>query len=303
MLKKIYQNHKAVGVLLGNFDGVHLGHQFLLKEFERLCAERNLTPIIVTFIPHPRVVLSNVKNFLLKTYNQRKEKLNELGLKDIVEIDFNRDFSSLTPESFLEQYVYCPNLKLISVGHDFKFGANKTGTYSSVQSFANKMKIECAQSKQFQINGVTPSSSLIRSLIIEGKLEDANVLLGNYHCLEGIVVKGAQRGTKIGFPTANIDYAAEILAPKKGVYITETIVAGMKYQSVTNIGSNPTFNTDNDIHVETHILDFSRNIYGEKISVYFIRRLRDEVKFSSVNDLIDQIHKDTSDVREFFNSN
>ncbi len=288
------------GVVLGNFDGLHLGHQKLLEEFKVECQKRNIVPVVITFLPHPRIVLQNSKNFLLTSYAKRNLFLQIAGLNHVLEINFNRDFSSLDPADFLSKYVITSNLKFICVGHDFKFGANKGGTYEIIKNTCQKNNIESAQKGPYEINGVIPSSSIIRNYLYEGNIKDANKYLGRNFSLEGIVVKGNQRGTKIGIPTANFVRPDFMLTPKTGVYITETKIEDLNFQSVTNIGINPTFLNQNIIHIETHILGFNRNIYGELIKVTLHERLRNEQKFASVNELVEQIKKDIENAKKYF---
>lgn len=294
-------NSEKIYFTIGNFDGVHLGHQQFLKTVHEEAASSNSKFVVVTFVPHPAFVLKNQHSFLLNTYEDRRSFLETLGVDYLYEIDFNRDFSTLTPGGFLDNYLFRhPGIKKIFLGHDFAFGANKSGDFHFVEEYCRLKNVALTIQNEYKFNGQNVSSSVIRNLIVTGNLENVPKLLGREFSISGRVIKGAGRGKQIGFPTANLGYEKECLVPANGVYITKTYFKEMTYFSVTNVGKNPTFNTGNEIHLETHLLDFNVDIYGEKISVSFIKKLRDEKKFSSVNELIQQIKADVQVAREYF---
>ena len=219
----------------------------------------------------------------------------------MLEIDFTRDFSTLSPEDFLERYVFSfAGTEKIYLGHDFVFGANKSGDYQLAKNLCNKKQVFLVLQDEFRLDNNSISSSAVRSSIQAGDVEQANALLGRSYFLSGRVIKGQGRGRQIGFPTANLDYDKELMIPSRGVYITQTTIHDMTYNSVTNIGINPTFNMGHEINIETHLLDFNRDIYGEGMRVSFLKKLRDEKKFSSVNDLITQIDLDVVSTKTFF---
>jgi riboflavin kinase/FMN adenylyltransferase len=295
----------AIGLTIGNFDGVHLGHQELLKKIKIECQQLNLLFVVVTFVPHPQKILYPDKEyFLINSYSKRRKLLEALGVDILVEMNFTRDFSTLVPDVFLANYLLAyPNLKNFYLGYDFAFGANKAGKYELVNSVCHPRGIKVEIQPRFDFNGTTVSSSLIREKLFQGIMGEVRDILSRPFQLEGVVVKGEGRGKKIGFPTANIQVAPDLMIPQKGVYVTRTLYGNMVYQSVTNIGSNPTFKDTNQIHVETNLFDFNSDIYGENLEIQFLSKIRDEIKFPTVNDLINQIKTDVERARRFVDSN
>lgn len=299
-IKEIASN-EDVFFTIGNFDGVHLGHQQFLRTVRDEAIAAKAKFVVVTFVPHPSFVLKNQHSFLLNTYEDRRVFLESLGVDFLYEIDFNRDFSTLKPGDFLDKYLFShKGIKKVFLGHDFAFGANKSGDFHFVEEYCRQKNVALTIQNEYKFNNKNVSSSVIRNLITSGDLADVPKLLGREFTITGRVIKGAGRGKQIGFPTANLGYEKECLVPANGVYITKTFFKEMMYYSVTNVGKNPTFNTGNEIHLETHLLDFNIDIYGEKISVSFVEKLRDEKKFSSVNELIQQIKADVVVAREHF---
>lgn len=299
-LKNILAEDK-VFLTIGNFDGVHLGHQDFLNYIKNESQASHAKFVVITFVPHPSFVLQPKTNFLLNTYNERRDLLERLGVDVLLELDFTRDFSTQSPISFLNDFVFSiAGLKKVFLGHDFHFGANKEGNYALAKTIANTRNIEIILHSEFKLKNDKVSSSQVREHLKAGDVENANGKLGREFFLSGRVIKGQGRGKQIGFPTANLGYDKDIIIPAKGVYATKTNINGMVYESVTNIGHNPTFNTGYDIHVETHILGFNRDIYGENIVVSFYKKLRDEKKFSSVNELVTQIDLDVDQVKKYY---
>lgn len=290
-----------LAITIGNFDGVHLGHRDFLNTIKKDCQKTKAKLLVVTFVPHPSQILRPKSCFLINSYSERRELLESCGVDYLFEIDFDRDFSTLSPESFLDKFIFShKNIFKIFLGYDFSFGANKSGTHSLVKKICEKKNINLILQSEFKLDGIQISSTTVRKFIQEGDVENSNKLLGRKFFLSGRVIKGQGRGRQIGFPTANMEFSRESVIPSLGVYITETSIGGMNYHSVTNIGNNPTFNSGNEIHLETHLLNFSRDIYGEVVRVSFIKKLRNEVKFKSVNELIFQINSDLEKVREYF---
>lgn len=290
---------EQLGVTIGNFDGVHIGHQYLLKEIKNKCLAKGLSFVVVTFVPHPQKILCPGKDrFLINSYMYKRDLLEKLGVDYLIEIEFNRDFSTLAPQEFLKDYLLLhPGLKDIYLGYDFAFGANKQGDFDIVRETCKKCNVEIQP--KFEFKNKTVSSTLIRSLINKGELEEVQTVLGRPFQLEGTVIKGEGRGKKIGFPTANILISTDLIIPNKGVYVSRTTNRGMTYNSITNIGNNPTFNNNEDIFIETHLFDFDDFLYGEKIVVELYQKVRDEKKFSSVNELVEQIKKDIETAKEY----
>ncbi len=299
-LKAIYSEGSSQ-VTIGNFDGVHVGHREFLSRINQDCKKNKSKFVIITFVPHPVLMLRAQSGFLINTYTERRELLSECGVDYLLEIDFTRDFSTLSPEDFFKRYILSyTGIKKVYLGHDFVFGANKSGDYKLAKSLCEKESIQLILQDEFRSENTAVSSSVVRGEIKKGEMEKANQLLGRAYYLSGHVIKGQGRGRQIGFPTANMDYDKTLIIPAGGVYITQTTIHGMTYNSLTNIGINPTFNMGHAINIETHLLDFNRDIYGEEMRVTFLRKIRDEKKFSSVNDLISQIDSDVLCAKEFF---
>lgn len=299
-LREIHNETKAQ-ITIGNFDGVHRGHREFLSKIKEDCKKSRAKFLVITFIPHPVQILRAQSGFLINTFSERRELLNECGVDYLLEIDFTRDFSTLTPQEFLEKFVFAfAGIEKIYLGHDFAFGANKSGNYNVAKDLCDENKIHLVLQDEFQMGTDSISSSIVRAEITDGNMEKAQSLLGRKYFLSGRVIKGEGRGRQIGFPTANLGYDKELIVPQRGVYITQTTFKDLTYNSVTNIGYNPTFNSGNHINIETHLLDFSRDIYGEEVRVSFVKKLREEKKFSSVNDLISQIEQDVKFARNYF---
>jgi riboflavin kinase/FMN adenylyltransferase len=301
-LKKIYAEEK-IEVTIGNFDGVHLGHREFLLRIQQDCKQTKSKFVVITFIPHPVQILKAQTGFLINTFIERRELLSQCGVDYLFEIDFTRDFSTLLPEEFLEKYVFSfEGISKIYLGHDFAFGANKSGDYKLAKNLCEKKNIALVLQDEFRLDNHAISSSVVRGAILDGEIEKANSLLGRSYFISGRVIKGQGRGKQIGFPTANMDFDEELIIPTRGVYVTQTTIHDMTYNSVTNIGINPTFNMGQAINIETHLLDFNRDIYGEEMRVSFLKKLRDEKKFSSVNDLVSQIGTDLKVTKSYFES-
>jgi riboflavin kinase / FMN adenylyltransferase len=294
-------NQPLIGLTIGNFDGVHLGHRQLLRKIKKECVERNFQFVVITFVPHPHKILYPDKDrFLISSYNQRRALLEEIGVDVLVEFNFTRDFSTLTARQFLTKYLLAyPAVKKFYLGYDFAFGANKQGGFDEVQELCKPLGIEVEIQPKFEFEHSLVSSSLIRDKLLVGNIKAVNKLLERPFHLEGVVIKGEGRGKKIGFPTANIQVSSDLIVPHKGVYVTRTLYKGMVYKSVTNIGNNPTFKDTSHIHIETNLFDFDSDIYGEFLDIQFLEKIRDEKKFTTVNDLIEQIRTDIIFARNF----
>jgi len=300
-IPKVKDVWPAIGLTIGNFDGVHSGHRELLKKIKSECKAKNLLFVVVTFVPHPQKILQPDKErFLISSYEQRRELLKRLGVDILVEMNFTRDFSTLKAEDFVSEYLLTyPNLKDFYLGYDFAFGANKEGGHDLVSAICHPKGVEVEIQPKYELDGKLVSSSMIRERLLSGKIDEVEAILQRPFHLEGVVVKGEGRGKKIGFPTANIQVSPDLIVPQKGVYVTRTIYKDMTYQSVTNIGNNPTFKDGDQLHIETNLFDFNMDIYGEILDIQFLHKLRDERKFPTVNDLIAQIKLDVEAAKKF----
>ena len=298
MKKKTLNNfikNNGVGLTIGNFDGLHLGHRNLIDKLTSVCKLKGLASAVLTFNPHPVQILRPQSNFLINSYIDRTEIIKSFSVNEIYEINFDRDFSTQSPDDFFEKYIYTiPDLKFVILGHDFSFGSGKSGNSEKLKGMCEKKGIETLIHKPFIYQDEIISSSQIRKLIDAGDVNLAAEKLGRPYFISGTVVKGDGRGKKIGFPTANIAFDHILKIPLRGVYVTRVEIENMIFDSVTNIGFSPTFKDTQVVAVESHLLDFSNDIYGETIKVSFYKKLRDEKKFESVNELVNQIKLDVA---------
>jgi riboflavin kinase / FMN adenylyltransferase len=287
---------------VGNFDGIHLGHQALINRVKEAAKKSHRKSVVMTFDPHPMRVLfpeRGLKNIF--DLEDRVRIFKELGIDALVVEPFSRELSQLEPAAFFEDLLLS-RLKAGSllVGHDFNFGKNRSGTLEVLEGLCKSHSVSLEVVPPLRMDGIVISSTEIRRQIQSGQVEKASVFLGRPFYLRGLVEKGAGRGRKIGFPTANLFTQAELI-PKNGVYVTLAEVRGKQFKSVTNIGNNPTFQekTRRPVQIETHILQFNEQIYGEELKVSFLGYLREEMKFKSVGDLVKQIAADAKKAGEF----
>ena len=301
-IEKITSPYPNAVISIGNFDGVHIGHQALFYEVIEKANELNGTSIAMTFEPHPiRVLKQNGQPPLITLYEQKIELMERSGLDVLICVPFTPEFAALSAKDFVEDLlVQRIGMKAIVVGKDYTYGKNREGTLATLQADGDRLGFEVIVADWIKIPNSLPgrtSSTLIRELVMDGNVIEAGKLLGRYYQIRGKVVTGRDRGGKLlGFPTANINLQDE-LCPKKGVYAVTVERRGKLYKGVANIGYSPTFE-DQCFTVEVHILDFNEDIYGEKIRVNFVSRLRDEVKFNSVEELSEQIKKDVQKASE-----
>ncbi len=280
---------------LGTFDGVHLGHQKILAHLRAVAAKNGGEVTLLTFYPHPRKVLfpemSDLQ--LLSTLDEKCALLEKYGVQHLIIQPFSRDFSMLEHDEFIKQIlVEKLGVKTLVIGYDHQFGHNRKGTFKDLQELAPGMGFEVVEIPEQDIEEIAVSSTRIRKALFKGDVLQASQLLGYDYTLSGQVVKGNQIGRTIGFPTANINVEdPEKLIPANGVYAVLVDVDGQRYRGALNIGTRPTFD-NGERKVEVFILDFNRDIYGERITVHFKHRLRDELKFPTVNDLIEQMNAD-----------
>lgn len=301
-LDQISTPFKNAVITIGNFDGVHIGHQALFHEVIEKADSINGTSIAMTFEPHPmRVLKQNNHPPLITVYEQKKELIERTGMDVLICVPFTRQFASLTAREFVENLlVEKIGMKAIVVGKDYSFGKNREGNLALLKSFAAELDFEVIIANWIKLTKNYPeriSSTRIRELIMDGQMDEAQKMLGRHYQVRGIVVTGRDRGGKIlGIPTANIHIHDE-LCPKTGIYAVTVECQGNQYNGVANIGYSPTFD-DHEFTVEVHIFDFRENIYDKKIRVNFIQRIRDEQKFSNIPNLIDQINQDIATARE-----
>ena len=279
-------------IALGSFDGLHLGHMHLINETVKLSKENNAKSMICTFKNHPLSVINKEICPKLIMDNETKIKLLENTGIDIVNlVNFDKEFMKITPEEFIKNMVKFYNAKGIVVGFNYRFGYKNLGDVEMLQKYSSKLGYKLCVCEAISVNNEVVSSSSIRHLIAEGDIIKACELLGRPHTIAGEVIKGKQLGRTIGFPTVNLNYSKQYILPKGGVYYTLAEYDNHIYKAITNIGYNPTVE-GGKLSVETYILNFDKQIYGEKVKIYFINRIRDEVKFDTIEELRQQLIKD-----------
>lgn len=301
-IDKIEKPYKNAVITIGNFDGVHIGHQALFHEVIEKADTIGGTSIVMTFDPHPVRVLKQNGHLPLITLNEQKiELIENSGIDVLICIQFNKAFAAISAKEFVEDLLLkCIGMKAIVVGKDYTFGRNREGNLELLQTYADNLGFEVIIADWVQTSKGLPnriSSTRTRELVMAGEVAGAKKLLGRYYQIRGVVTTGRNRGGRLlGFPTANITLHDE-LCPKNGVYAVTVDCMEKKYQGVANIGYSPTFD-DGVFSVEVHILDFNENIYGQKIRVNFVQRIRDEIKFSEITELSDAIRKDIEKARK-----
>ena len=288
-------------VTIGNFDGVHIGHQALLHTVVEKATAINGTSVALTFDPHPmRVLKDNDHPPLITLSEQKTELIARAGIDVLITIPFTMEFATITARSFIEDLlVGLIGMKAMVVGNDYTFGRNREGTIEMLHQWAPDLNYEVLVVDWIQAaNGRAQriSSTRVRELVMDGLMDEAKKLLGRYYQIRGVVATGRNRGGRLlGFPTANINLQDE-LCPKKGIYAVTVEYDDRTYKGVANIGYSPTFD-DHIFTVEVHILDFCQNIYGKPVRVNFISRLRDEIKFDGIDALAHQIRLDIQKAR------
>ncbi|MDP7354571.1 MAG: bifunctional riboflavin kinase/FAD synthetase [Desulfobacterales bacterium] len=298
-LDDISKPFKNAVITIGNFDGVHIGHQVLLGRAAEKAGAMDGLSLAMTFEPHPaRVLGQNNHPPLITLYEQKAELIERSGIDVLITIPFTREFATITAKQFVgDLLVGKIGIKAIVIGQDYTFGKNREGNAALLKFFSKSFGFEVIVIDWIpasdRIHGRI-SSTKIRELLMEGNVSEARKLLGRFYQIKGTVVSGQGRGGKVlGFQTANINLQDE-LCPKTGIYAVTVECDDKKYEGVANIGYSPTFD-DHIFTVEVHILDFNKNIYGQKIRVNFIQRIRDEIKFSNIPALSKQIEKDVKE--------
>lgn len=286
-------------VAIGNFDGVHLGHQALIDHLISGARQENQMSVVVTFHPHPKVALESISApFYLTTLQEKQALLQQLGLDLLVTLPFHPAVSNLSAQEFLQILVTRLSAKHLVVGPDFAIGKGRQGTLSSLQPFIQYLGLQVHVVEQSTLEGYLISSGVIRQLLKEGDVSRAARFLGRFYALEGQVIQGKGLGSKLGFPTANLNLLEPLkMLPQYGVYATWAFVRGARYAAITNVGVRPTFEIYGLPTIETLLLDFDDNIYGEDLKVEFVSHIRAEQKFSDLSVLIDQINCDKKAAR------
>ena len=279
-------------VALGSFDGLHSGHLSLVNKIIELANENKGKSIVYTFKNHPRTLIKGATPPKLLMDNESKEEILEaLGVDLIYFEEFNEEYMKLTPEGFIKYLCEKFKVKGIVVGFNYRFGYKNVGNIEMLKELSTKYGYELYVMEPCNYEDEVISSTRIRNELLSGNVDKAMKMLNRPYCIKGKVVYGKKLGRAIGFPTANLDYSKEALIPKKGVYYTNVQWQGKIYKGITSVGNNPTVNGDK-LTIETYILDFNNDLYGHNIKVYFIKKIRDEKKFNSIDDLVIQLKKD-----------
>lgn len=289
-------------VTIGTFDGVHLGHQAILKDMVKTAKEIGGETVVITFYPHPRYVLNiNAANLRFITTQEEKLKLLEKsGVDNVVVVNFTKEFSRVSSEDFIRDYIikHINPVKLV-IGYDHHFGNNRMGDFSLLSEMQNKYNFKLQRIEAHDVENIAVSSTKIRHSLQQGDVERANALLGYQFSYIGKVVSGNKIGRELGYRTANIDLEKEFrLIETSGVYATYVDYEGKEYKSMTYIGKKPTINNDEVENIEVHLFDFDGDLYDKEIKVRFVKRIRGEQKFESLDALKKQIQIDEKNIKE-----
>jgi len=296
-INKIVKDPNSI-VTVGVFDGVHIAHQEILRRMKEEKLKTGARTVLVTFDPHPQEVLHpNEKFYILTTIDERIELLSDYDLDIIFVVNFTPEFSNITAEEFCKEIMLGRiGLRKVIVGYNHAFGKNREGNPEKLKGFGERYGFEVELIPQLLVENNPVSSSKIRAILNEGNVRLASKLLGRYYFINGVVVKGSGRGKELGIPTANIEpISSRKLMPKNGVYVVRVTIDRKHYFGLMNIGYRPTFELDSERVAEVNIFDFDEEIYFKHIKVEFIDRLRDEMKFPTPRELVEQIERDKKD--------
>jgi riboflavin kinase / FMN adenylyltransferase len=284
---------------IGIFDGVHIGHKKIISLVRKEAKEKGFTSCVITFYPHPQKVLRGTDTPLIVPLKERFRLLEKEGVEVTVCYSFTKEFAAMAAEDFVgDILVKKLRIRSIFVGSDFFFGRRRQGNIELLEAMGRTYKFETRMVEPALLDGEVVSSTAIRNLIEDGMVKKAARFLGDYFSIEGRIKEGEKRGRRLGFPTANLDTNWEIF-PKSGVYITWAHLDEERFKSITNVGFRPTFG-ENQLLIETHIIDFKEDIYGKSMRIEFVDRLRDERRFESVDALVAQISRDIETAKGIF---
>lgn len=289
-----YTEDKRSVVTIGTFDGIHLGHQKILSRLINSSKNKNLNSVVLTFFPHPRIILNKYNEVkMIDTLDEKIIHLNEIGIDSLIIHPFDKNFSLLSANQFIKDFlVEKLKIKHIIIGYDHRFGKGREASVTDLKNYANDYDFTVEEIKAQEIEKITISSTKIRNSINQGDIKTTKKYLGRYFMMTGKVVKGDGLGKKINYPTANIFIKETYkIIPKDGVYLVETKIKDKLFNGMMNIGHRPTIGT-NVKSIEVHLFNFNKDIYNQVISIKMISKIRDEIKFSSIQALKDQLVKD-----------
>ncbi len=293
--------HRGCVATIGNYDGVHLGHQAVLRQLKRHAEVMDLPALVITFEPHPQEFLkADNAPARITSFREKLEILKQQDIDRVLCLRFQQTIADLTATAFIQQILVADlGVKRLIIGDDFRFGKDRQGDFGMLQDYGRDLGFDVIPTESHLFDGDRVSSSSIRQRLSNSQFEEAQLLLGRYFSISGRVVHGAKRGRELGFPTANIDLSKRHV-PLRGVFAVSIRGADTStHLGVANLGTRPVF-AEKKLLLETHIFDFNKMIYGRHISVEFFKRLRDETRFASIDDLVSQIATDTKHARAFF---
>lgn len=305
-LMEVIRGHEAIPsrlqgacITIGNFDGVHLGHQYIFKKLRSEARSAGAPSVVITFDPHPKMIIHPDRTpfYLITTLEEKIELIGKQGLDALVLIPFSLEFAKTSAADFICGILWEKlQSKKIFIGHDYSFGRGKEGNESLLKDFGTRLGFSVEVINAYNIGDIIISSTRVRNAILDGDVKTAAALLGRPYNLGGIVVEGHHRGEGLGYPTANIE-PEKVLVPSDGVYAVVANLEGNQHHAVLNIGTNPTFG-DNKRTIEVFLLDFKERIYGKFLDILFIEKLRGEVTFTGPEALVAQIRRDVSRAKE-----
>lgn len=293
-LEELKFDKKSI-ITVGTFDGVHLGHQEIIKILNSVKQNKGLRSVIVTFDPHPQIVLRNKDRDIkiLSTTDEKIKIFESYGIDLVYIINFTKEFSQTPAREFYIKYlINGVGMTDLVLGYDHMFGKNREGNFETLAEMSKEFDFNVDKVEEFTLNGAHISSTEIRNFLQTGEIEKANNLLGREYAIEGEVIHGDKRGKALGYPTANLKVDEFKLIPKKGIYAVSIQLDGQRYNGMISIGVNPTVSDNDSLKIEVNIFDFNKDIYGKKIKVNFIDYLREEQKFNSLEDLIEAMASD-----------
>lgn len=300
------EEHPPLAIALGYFDGVHLGHQKVILKAKAIAEEKGYKSAVMTFDPHPSVVLGNSTKHVeyITPLRDKIQIISELGIDFLYIVHFTKEFANLLPQEFVDQYLINLHANHVVAGFDYSYGRMGKGTMETL-TFHSRGKFDFTVVPKLAANNEKISSSLIRSMLSAGKMEEIPPILGAFYRTSGVVIHGDKRGRTIGFPTANVDLTDDYIIPPLGVYCVRIKVQGKWLEGVCNVGFKPTFNKEllKKPSIEVHIFDFDQDIYGQEVTVEWRLHLRKEQKFSGIDELVAQIEKDKQSALSYFEKN
>ncbi len=289
---------EPLAVTLGFFDGVHRGHGHLLENLKREAQVRKLKSLVVTFWPHPRAVVDGNDLLLLQTLEEKIESFKSTGLDGLVVLSFDKQIAQLKAKDFLVKYLLKNlDIRYLLLGYDHGFGSDRLRGLTNYQKIGTECGFTVGQSDPFVVGGKELSSSLIRKCILKGKVRELSEYLGYYYGVKGVVVSGEQLGRRIGFPTANLIFDSHKIIPQEGVYAVRVKIDKSLYGGMLNIGNRPTVNDSQGVTSEVHVFDWQKDLYEKEVRIFFVERMRDEQKFSSLEALKRQLQLDEQQAR------